>query len=247
MGNFQKTPLVRSLNELAERRAQGLINLTGKALPASVVLVANGVVTVKFELSNIPYTIPNIKVPLGGAAGSQFIRVPIQTGTKGVVRPTDARLGGMSGLGASNTDLTRPANLGALVFEPIGNVGWPAMEDVNQLELMGQNGALIKSTANKEWYVRLTTSGVTISNKEGTASLAWTGSAWEFKGPVIMNNGLQLNGAITAIGGGVYAGDIHTTGTVRADVDVKSLTIGLRTHFHGGVQTGGGTTTIAQD
>ena len=236
-GDFQRVPFVRSIQESALRKAQQVIEITGKNLPATVKTVMIGCVEVQFAVSVVGRNFPTVVVPMGGAAGSQFIRVPVQVGTKGWVKAADARLGGMSGLGATNTDLTPPANLSALVFEPIGNVAWPAMEDVNQLELMGQDGVLIKSTANKEWYGQWTTTGVTISNKAGTASISWNGTAWEIKGPVMfdsivtMEAGLALSGNITAPGGGTLAANILTTGNVEAGVGgADHVTLQLHQH-----------------
>jgi hypothetical protein len=246
MSNAQKTPFYKSLNEFATSRVRGAIDLLGKSLPATVTQVLIGCVQVKFELTNIPFTLPKVTVPIGGAGGSEFIRLPIQVGTKGWVQAADARLGGMSGLGASTADLTAPANLSALVFEPIGNKSWSAMEDTSQLELMGFDGVLIKSTKNKEWYARWTTTGVTISNNAGTAQITWNGTAWEFKGPALFDGlvtasaGLALAGNITAPGGGVYTGAIHTTGTIKGDGGVSNATIDLSTHHHS--QSGGGST-----
>lgn len=60
-------------------------------------------------------------------------------------------------------------------------------------------------------------------------------------GNLIVNGNLQLSGSIEAENGGTYAGNIHTTGSVTADGGVTSGSIGLTTHKHDGVQTGGGT------
>jgi hypothetical protein len=242
-GNFQATPVVRSLNQIADRAAKRFIQLTGKSLPASLVSINGSIATVKIELTGIGWIIPQITVPL---AGSEFVRLPLQAGTKGWVKSADSSLGAMSGLGAATTGYVQPANLQACVFEPIGNVAFAAPEDPNQLELYGNDGLLVKSTVNKEWYARWTTSGVTISNKAGTASMAWNGSAWLFTGPVIfsglvtMQSALQLAGNIESATGGTYGGNISTSGGITAGAGGADM-VTLQGHIH--TVSGGGTST----
>src|ERR1700682_2240852 len=93
----QKTSLARGLEQFANRKVRSAIELLGQALPASVAtVVSSGIVTVKFELTNVPFTLPQITAPI---LGSKYVRLPIQTGMKGMVIAADAYLGGMSGLG----------------------------------------------------------------------------------------------------------------------------------------------------
>jgi hypothetical protein len=244
-GNYQKTPIYSALTRHGRREIDAALQLTGKALPASITKMMGSIATIKFEVTGIPQTLPGVTVPI---AGSEYIREPLQVGCKGVVFPADARLGPVSGLGGTSADLSTPGNLSALVFFPIGNKGFAAPEDPNQLEMYGIDGVLIKSTKNKEWFARWTASGVTISNNAGTASIAWNGAAWEFKGPVLfdsvvtMNAALQLAGNMLSASGGTYSGAIHTTGTITGDTDVVAAGKSGAHHVHGGVQTGGGST-----
>ena len=235
-GNAQKTPVYAKLKKAGLGFVASALQLTGKTLPASIVSISGSIATIKLELSNTGLTLPgSITVPV---IGSEYIRLPLQQGCKGVVRPADARLGPVSGLGGTTADLTPPGNLSALVFEPIGNKNFAAPEDPNQLELYGVDGALIKSTVNKEWYARWTTSGVTISNLAGTASIDWNGAACEFKGPVVFDqvvtkmSGLQLSGTIESVTGGLYSGNIHTSGTITGDTDVIAGGKSGKTHVH---------------
>jgi hypothetical protein len=240
-GNHQKTPLYTSLTRHGRREINTALELTGKALPASIVTMMGSIATIKFELTNIPFTLPNVTVPI---AGSEYIRLPLQAGCKGVVFPADARLGAVSGLGGTSTDLSTTGNLSALVFFPLGNKGFAAPEDANQLELYGVDGALIKSTKNKEWFAQFTANGVTIANKAGSASIAWNGAAWEIKGAVVfdglvtMQSNLQLAGNMLAVNGGTYAGDIHTSGRVTGDTDVIAGGISGKNHLHNDPQGG---------
>jgi hypothetical protein len=244
-GNYQKTPFFTSLARHGRREINTALELTGKALPASIVTMMGSIATIKFELTNIPFTLPNVTMPI---AGSEYIRLPLQAGCKGVVFPADARLGAVSGLGGTSTDLSTPGNLSALVFFPLGNKGFAAPEDANQLELYGVDGALIKSTVNKEWFAQWTKNGVTIANKAGSASIAWNGTAWEIKGPTIfdglvtMKGNLQIAGNMLAQDGSTYTGNIHTTGTITGDADVIAGTISGKSHVHTSGQPGTNTT-----
>lgn len=159
MSNAQKTPIARSVNILAERKAQDAIQLIGKGLPCSVVQARGAIITVKFEVNSV-FTLPQIAVPL---FGPEYIRYPIQPGDKGMVIPADAHLGGMSGLGGGTADLTKPGNLSALVFLPFGNTAWASV-DPNAVTCYGPNGVVLRDTASNSTFV-LTPSSITMVGK----------------------------------------------------------------------------------
>ena len=163
-GNSQKTPLARSLESFANRKVAGAIQLLGQSLPASVAaIVSSGIVTVKFELTNIPFTLPQITVPI---FGSEYLRLPIQVGCKGAVMAFDAYLGGMSGLGGGTADLTRRPNLSNLAFCPLGNSAWSATDDPNAVVLYGPDGAIIR-TVDKTSALTINSSGATFKIPAG--------------------------------------------------------------------------------
>ena len=121
MADFVKKPLGNSLNTLAVQRANEAVSASGKALPCTVAkVVGPGIVTVNFEVNASPYTLPQVTVPVGMPP---YITYPIQVGDKGVVFPADAKLGGLTGLGAGTPDLTQPGNLSALTFFWLGTTG----------------------------------------------------------------------------------------------------------------------------
>lgn len=204
-------------------------------MPCSVVSVAGSIVTVKFEITS-PFTLPNVAVPL---FGPEYIRYPIQPGCAGVVFPADARLGGVSGLGIGIADLSTPANLSALVFFPIGNAGWTPSEDPNALLLYGPDGVIIRDKSSHTKIV-LTPTGVTITVPAGQA-VTINGNLI-VTGVTTLNGALQLGGALEAVAGSTYTGDLKTTGNVVAGVGSGDQ-VGLKTHTHSGVTTGGGSTT----
>lgn len=156
MSNAQKTPLGRSLNQFTERKIVDALQVTGRALPCSVVSVAGSIITVQFEVSG-PFTLPHVEVPL---FGPEYIRYPIKAGDMGVVFAADARLGGVSGLGGGVADLTQPSNLGSLVFFPIGNATWGSV-DPNSVTIYGPNGVVLRDTGSAT-TMTLTPAGISV-------------------------------------------------------------------------------------
>jgi len=197
-----KTALARSLELFANRKVGAAMQLMGQSLPASVVSRTGGIVTVNFELTNVPFTLPQITVPM---IGSEYVRLPIQPGCMGWVIPADAYLGGMSGLGGGTADLTKRPNLSNLVWSPIGNKNWSASEDDNALVLYGPDGTIIRSLDSTAVLKVLKT------------ICSWTppsGIPIELNGNVIINGNVQLSGAIQSLAGGTYAGTIATAGDI---------------------------------
>jgi len=220
--NAQKTPLARTLNQFAARKALGIIELLGKALPASVVSIPTAgvpIVTIKFELTNIAYTLPQVTCPL---FGPEYIRYPIQVGCKGVAFPADAYLGGMSGLGGGTADLTPRANLSTLVFFPIGNTAFAASEDANAMVIYGPDGTIIRNTA-KSAVLKVTTAECSVTPP--------TGKPFIVNGNLVINGNLQFSGNIEAADGTLYTGNIHTAGAMIAGYGTGGQ-VGLQTHTH---------------
>jgi len=228
--NVQKTPIARTLNQFTERKAKGIIALTGQSLPASVVsVVSSGIVNIKFELTNIPYTLPNLTCPL---FGPEFIRYPIQPGCKGFVVPADAYLGGVSGLGGGTADLAQRANLTSLVFFQIGNKNWSPADDPNKTVIYGPDGVIIRDL-NKTNVLDVNSTEVTLVLKEGSFVVTLPSGL-----PMIVNGNLQVNGAlalsglITAPDGvSTYTGNIETAGAITAGFGTGGQ-VGLQTHTH---------------
>lgn len=206
------------------------LDLMGQSLPASVVaVVGSGIVKVKFELTNVPFTLPQITVPM---LGSEYVRLPVQKGLKGAVIAFDAYLGGMSGLGGGTADLSPRPNLANLAFVPLGNSAWAPSENPNALVLYGPDGVIIRDAAKKIV--------LTITPEKAELDLP-AGIPFTINGNVIVNGNFQLSGAIENQTGGTYAGDIKTAGNIIAGIGGADQ-VGLKTHVHAGVQPGGGST-----
>ena len=224
--NSQKTPLGRSLNVFAAKRAQDAIQLAGKALPCSVVSVDGAIVTVNFEV-NSPFTLPDVTIPL---FGPEYIRYPIQPGDNGVVLPADAYLGGVSGLGGGVADLTLPANLSALVFLPIGNTEWSAV-DPQSVTLYGPNGVVLKDTSGATTFVLTPTSITMVSQQSVTATCGGTTMT-------LTPSGWSLSGA----SGNMADGTNHTSPQIM-NAAWQALVAWLNGHQHTSTTPGSATST----
>ena len=167
--NVQKTPAGLSLNRFAKAKALGEIARLGRSLPCEVVKVSGGIVTVSFQVQAVPgqpaVTIDNVTIPV---AGSEYVRAPIQLGCKGYAAAADAYLGGMSGLGGGVATTAAPANLTALVFYPIGNVDWFAV-DGTVLTMYGPGGVTLMDQAQTTMFkltpgqIQMTAGGKTMT------------------------------------------------------------------------------------
>ncbi|EPC8788923.1 hypothetical protein ACR24J_003549 [Salmonella enterica] len=70
------------MNNFADQKIAAAMQMAGKILPAEVVSQSGKMVTVTFLLRDIPYTLPQLTIPL---FGPQYIRYPMQKGDNGSV------------------------------------------------------------------------------------------------------------------------------------------------------------------
>lgn len=181
--NSQVKPLGQSINRFARAKAAEQIALQGKSLPCTVTAVRGSIVTVAFQIAGVsgqaaptlyPVTIPII--------GSEYIRIPVQVGMKGMTVAADAALGGMSGIGGGVATMIPPANLTALAFVPLGNVGFFAV-DGNVLVLYGPNGVTLQDQSGASTLkltptqISMTAGGKTLTIN--SAGIAIDGIVWE--------------------------------------------------------------------
>lgn len=156
----QLLPLARSIGYAGEVASQNRIQRVGRCYPCSVVSVSGALVTVKFEMNADPFTLPQVQMPL---FGPEYVRYPIQQGDKGFAIAADAYLGQMSGMGPSGqvADLTEQPNLSTLVFMPIGNKNWRAV-DHNAVVIYGPNGVVLQDSG-QACTITLTPNGASIN------------------------------------------------------------------------------------
>lgn len=232
--NVQKTAIARTLNQFAERKVLGAMSLLGPALPASVkAVVSSGIVTVNFELTGTPYTLPPVTVPL---EGSEYVRLPIQAGCLGWVTPASAYLGGVSGLGGGTADLSPRGNLSSLVFSPLGNKNWSPTENPNALVLYGPDGVIIRDLGKKN-AMTLTPTGITFDVTDGTLVINIpAGQRVQINGDAQVQNldvlgNINLTGSFFGAGGTTYGADLKVGGDVIAGFGTGDQ-VGVQTHTH---------------
>lgn len=224
MSDHLKTPLAPALGAFASKAINDAFQLTGKALPCSVVKVDGSIVTVKFEV-NSPFTLPNVTMPLFGPI---YVRYPIQEGDKGVAIPADTYLGGMSGLGGGVADLTLRANLSTLLFLPISNTAWSEV-DPNSVNVNGPNGVVLRDTTTACTFV-LTPTSITMVAPDsvtvtcGTSKIMLTPTSYLIEGQT----------------GAISDGTSSTSATIMNTV-WAALELFLNGHIHSNGNGGGNT------
>lgn len=155
----QKIPFVRSLPQFAQRKVLEEIAKRGQSLPGHVVAVAGPIVTVNLDVAGL--TLPQVTMPL---FGPEYIRYPVQVGDKGVCFPCSVYIGGVSGLGAEvAAPSTLQGNLSTLVWFPIGNKNWSAVDDPDKVVIYGPNGVELRDTAGAAILKVDATNGLTLS------------------------------------------------------------------------------------
>jgi len=219
----------RNMNQFTERKIQDALEVSGKVLPVTVIKRSGNMITVSFSLTKIPYTLPQVTIPI---FGPQYIRYPMQPGDRGIVIPAGTYIGGISGQGGGTADLTPPANLSALVFLPISHTEWDPV-DGDVLTLYGPEGVTIRDAGSNTTFL-LTPEAVTIAAPSqfkvtvGDSVLTLTQGQWSLTGSTgnIQDSQASTSPAI------MHAG-------------WESLVLWLNSHAHtngnGGSNTGGPT------
>lgn len=178
-----KLNFASSMNRFTERKIENALQKSGKVLPASVVKQTGNMITVSFELRDIPYVLPQVTIPL---FGPQYIRYPMQPGDKGIAIPADTYIGGVSGQGGGIADMTPPANLSALVFLPISNTEWQGV-DGQVVTVYGPEGVTLRDSGSNTTFL-LKPDSIAISTPDsftvtvGGTVFSLTGSKWSLSG-----------------------------------------------------------------
>lgn len=216
--NAIKTPLFASLTALARQKAQDQAELAGRGWPCQVVSISGAIVTVKF-LVNTPFTIPQVEMP---KAESPYHRDPTQIDDLGYAVPGDVYLGGVSGLGGGEADLSQRGNLAALVFHPISSFNSPPP---NQTQAISQGpGGFLGRTMDGAVFINLTETAITLSI--GNSTLVMAANQITLNSPQIV-----LNGQLTQ-GQGGEGGTATFQGPVTVIEELTANGIPLSTHLH---------------
>jgi len=195
--NSQTTPLARALTRFVQGEIDKQVQQFGQSLPVSVVAIDGPFVTVQFDVQST-ITFPNMKV---AQAISRYARPPTQVGDKGFVVASDVYLGGATGLGGGYANYLRgESNLSTLVYVPLSNTSWPAV-DANAYNITAPNGAVIKDDSGNS-IITLTPSSITLQC--GSSSI------------VIDASGVTIMGKdfLTHVHSGVEPGPSNTGGVV---------------------------------
>ncbi|SVY08736.1 hypothetical protein [Klebsiella pneumoniae] len=179
----QRLNFAKSMNNFAEVKIAEAMELVGKILPATVVRQSGKMITVSFSLTTIPFTLPQVTIPL---FGPEYVRYPMQPGDRGIVIPADTYIGGMSGLGGGVADLTQPTNLSALVYLPISNTEWQDV-DGQVVTVYGPEGVTLRDSGSNTTFL-LKPDSIAISTPDsftvtvGGTVFSLTGSKWSLSG-----------------------------------------------------------------
>ena len=144
MSSNQRFDFRTKLNELAQNQARKAIEQLGTSLPASIVSITGQIATVKFEVLPIGQ-LPQVKIPI---MGSKYVQHPFQQGDMGFVVPIDASIFTVAGMTTGTANMNPLPNLSSLVFFPIGNMKWEAV-DPNTLVLTGLTDTLLRDNAHQ--------------------------------------------------------------------------------------------------
>jgi len=205
----QKTPFAVTMTHYIQNKIDTNQEFFGWQLPCRVTKVEGSIVTINFEVAqNEGFNFPEVQCAI---AQSTYVRLPVQVGDLGICLSANARLGGINGLGNGLAPLATPLNLEGLIYVPIGNLNWSAV-DPNAVNINAPNGVVIRDTENN-CTITLLPTGVTVAI--GSTSL------------IVDGTGVIVNGKFTV------NGNVETTGTLKNN----GVSVGS-THKHSGIQTG---------
>jgi hypothetical protein len=230
-GNEQKVPFGSSMNAWSRDKILQFLEMQGWSLPASIVsIVGPGLVIVKFEVTNCPYTLSNIMVPV---VGNQYALPPYQVGEMGRVVPSDFFLSGVTGQTSGPVDFTfEPGPLGALAWEPLGNKAWAASPNPKAYVIQGPEGVIIQTM---DGTVRA------VVSETGIDLYPAAGETVTVHGDITLTGNLRLGGYImNQAGTNQYPGDIRIGGNFIAGAGTADQ-VGLQTHNHPYVKPASGT------
>jgi hypothetical protein len=244
--NSQKLSQGAALNTLASGRAFSQIAGIGQALPVALSKVAGGIVTSNFQMVPMQggFTLPPVEMP---ALMSQYLRLPLQPGEKGITMGADTSIDNVSGLGRNTPQsYTRPANLGPSVFVPVANKDWEATKP-NYVTMYGVKPAddnaqdKTHGTAIYDQVPSKAKASVMVETDADSKSSATV----KVEGCIVK---VTKDGVEITIPDGkelkVLGNNVKVTLPATGDVTVG--TISLKSHVHTGTQPGSGNTGAPQ-
>lgn len=182
-----KKPIKVSLANFGKALTYDNSKLIGQSLPCHVVARDGAIVTVAFDVAPPKgITLPQAKCPI---LESEYVKIPVKVGDRGVTIPIMANIAPTAGLGGVAAPYTKmPFNLSSLLFVPIGNLGW-SNPDGTATIVTSQNGSSV---------VTIGDSGITMT--KGSSSISITSS------------GIEINGNSVKIKGKEFLSHTHSNG-----------------------------------
>jgi hypothetical protein len=163
--------------------------LLSKSLPCHVVAVDGAIVTVAFDVTT-EFTLPQVKMPV---LESEYVRLPVQVGDRGITIGADTLISHITGLGGGAAPaISQPPNLAALVFVPVGNSAWTT-RDANAVVIEAPNGAIIRTQDGNsivtisDTEISITTTDKPISLTCGSTSIQLDGTNVTITGTLVIN------------------------------------------------------------
>lgn len=188
----QKKPFNVSLENFAKRNASDLRNAWGQALPCHVVARNGAIVTVAFDVQPVVgIQLPTVECPI---LESQYIKLPVKIGDRGITIPADANIAPSAGLGGEAAPfLNRPFNLSSLIFVPIGNSGW-SNPDPTASVVTSQDGSSVVIVGNGSITMTKGSSTITVTDSSITihadsVTIQDSAGTWEFAAHTHSNGG----------------------------------------------------------
>lgn len=189
----KRFPVAENLSSIIDYRILSTDQRSGYQLPCTVVEVDNteGFVTVKFEVQNTPFNLPQITIPV---VGWEYIRYPIQVGDPGVTISADVDLISISGGQSRQPDFIPSSNLNTvLMFVPIRNENSFPTPNANATVIYGPDGVVLLDYTNGVTHSTIIVSQTMVKMQNESASIEISGGEVKITGTLIINGAEYLD------------------------------------------------------
>ena len=189
----KRFPVAENLSSIIDYRISSTDQRSGYQLPCTVVDVddTKGFVTVKFELQNTPFNLPQITIPV---QGWEYIRYPIKVGDPGVTISADVDLISISGGQSRQPDFNPSSNLNTvLMFVPIRNERTFVSPNPNATVIYGPDGVVLFDYFFDTTHSTVTVSPTMLKMQHDSASIEISGGQVKITGTLIINGTAYLS------------------------------------------------------
>jgi len=182
-GIAYKKPFAVTSQQFADKNSADFLQMLGKALPCHVVSRNGAIVTVAFDINTQnKFNLPNVECPI---LESEYVKLPVKVGDRGVTMPASASIAAACGLGGISAPFfSQPANLTALVFVPIGNSGWSNPDPTASVVTSQDKSSVVKvgngSITMTKGSSTITITDSSISIHANSVTITDSTGSWEF-------------------------------------------------------------------